>query len=148
MQGISPSSLGNQYAASVQGGGSPLNIMTPGSAGFQPQLQTPQAPNMPSKSPMSQINPPSPMLDQNGQPVGHPLINPPPPLPPHPVQNQVTLPIQDSDPNQPGIQIPATESELILKALDHRLKALSKIHLSAAQAAYEPGDGDEHFESS
>lgn len=42
----------------------------------------------------------------------------------------VTLPVQDQNPQQPGVQVPATEAELLIKALSSRLGLIGK-HESA-----------------
>lgn len=112
--------LQNALAQGMQSG-SPMNAQTPSAPGFDPGTQPPAQPPMPNQSPMSQIRP-MPGQVAGGQPQGQ--------------GQMMTLPVNDSDPNTPGVQIPASESELLIKALNDRLKSLSKIHTMAAQAAY------------
>lgn len=117
--------LATQLAQSMQSGQSPMNISTPGGPMQQQGLQAPSPTPMPDKSPMTMINPPQGMQVPTN-----------PQSPAQATGQDVTLPIQDANPQQAGVQIPASESELILKALDHRLKTLSKIHSMAATSAF------------
>lgn len=124
MQGSPQPSLMSQLSQSMQQGQSPMSVALPGSPTAMQGMSATPSP-MPDKSPMSQIHPPQGMQ----VPVN-------PQAPAQATGQDVTLPVQDTDPNQPGVQIPASESELILKALDHRLKTLSKIHSMAATSAF------------
>ena len=61
---------------------------------------------------------------------------PPQGMPQQGQEQMVTLPTEDRDQQSPGVQVPTSEAELIIKALDGRMKSLSKIHGMAAQAAF------------
>lgn len=99
-----------------------LDQNTAGSPNFDPSLQPPMPGAMPQGSPMTAMDSalhrahqrrgmpiPAQMSQASGQ------------------QGDVTLPIEDNNPQQPGVQVSPTEAELILKAMDSRLKHHSKI---------------------
>lgn len=108
-------SLQTQLAQGMMGN-SPMNIQSPSAPTYQPGLTTPLPPPMPDKSPASNF---TPTQMQQQPPQGMP-------------QDMVTLPIQDGDQQTPGVQVPETEAELILKALTHRQKSISKVQEMAA----------------
>lgn len=125
--------LQTQLAQSMQGG-SPMNIATPGSPTAMPGLQAPAPTPMPDRSPMSMMH--KPALQQAVQQSQMPQ------------QADMTIPgLQDQNPQQPGVQVPTSEAELIIKALDSRMKSISKIHEAVANNLYpappEPLQSDE-----
>lgn len=102
--------------------GQPLPT-SPQSASFQPSLVVPQNPPMPNKSPITSMHLQSAMARRAGQqqPDAVPQNATPSASP-----NQITLPAQDQNPQQPGVQVPLSEAELIIKALSDRLKHHTK----------------------
>lgn len=116
-------SLMSQLSNSMAQGGSPMNVQTPGSPQFDPSLQMPSPTPMPDQSISSQFSP-SQMQQQPPQGMGQQP------------QQMATLPIQDGDQQTPGVQVPASEAELIIKALGKRMQSLSKIHEMAAGTAF------------
>lgn len=120
-------SLMSQLSNTMATGQSPMNVQTPGSPMFDPGLISPNPSPMPNKSPMSMMH-----LQNHFKNTGMPL-------PPQLQQMQggqgqqplVTLPIEDQSQQQPGVQVPASEAELIIKAmtkhLDHKHKMEGKM---------------------
>lgn len=121
-------SLMSMLSSGMAQGNSPLNQVQQGSPNFDPSLQTPPNAPMPQKSPVSMMRL-SNAANQRGVDLSqHPqMMGAQAPAPAaQPQQPQMTLPVQDQNPEQSGTQVPLSEAELILKAMDSRLKHLSK----------------------
>jgi hypothetical protein len=128
---MDPQGLLGQINQSMSQGIPELGQVSSTSPNFDQQLQ-PNAPSpMPDKSPASMISPLHSALQRRGMPIPPQLAQ----------QNQgvgqVTVPngtpgVQDTNKQQPGVQIPASEAELIIKALTSRLGMLGK-HESAVR---------------
>ena len=99
--------------------------LSPQSPNFQGPLQAPQNPPMPNKSPTSAMHLTDALKRRNIDPGAIAQLT-------QSTQPQVTLPIQDQNPQQPGVQVPQSEAELIIKALTDRMKTLGK-HESAVR---------------
>lgn len=112
-------SLQTQLSQSMLSG-SPMNTMTPSAPYYDPSLQSPQPVPTPDKSPATNFTP-TQMQPQNQAPLP---------------QEMTTLPIQDGDQGQPGVQVPKSEAELIINALTHRQKSISKVQEMAAAHMY------------
>lgn len=105
---------GGLVRSMMNGSPSPLQ-QSPSSVGFDPNLQVPAYPQMPDKSPMTAI--PTHQMEQPSQQPTQQSQQP----------GIVTIPgVQDAAPQQPGLQIPLSEAQLIVKTLGARLNHLSK----------------------
>lgn len=133
-------SLMTQLNNSMQSGGSPMDVQTPGSPMFDPSLQTPSPTPMPQGSPMSQIHVTHPDLHAVLQKQGISPGGGDPAMQPNAAGN-VTLPLQDQEPQSPGVQVPLSDAQLIIKAMtkhmDHKNKIEAKV-LDAALPQPEP----------
>ncbi len=112
----------------MQQGVPALDQNTPTSPNFEPGMTTPSIP-MPDKSPATMMHLHSALQRRGINPASIAQLNN--------SNNSVTLPtqaIQDHNPQQPGVQIPASEAELIIKALSRRLEHRNKIEASVAKA--------------
>lgn len=131
-----PTSILGQISQSMASGQSPLNSISSSSPAFQPGLTPPSVP-MPDKSPASFIHR---AAGRRGMDLSnHPQLQAnfaQSPTPGAPVNSdpssftnpqQATLPIQDQNPQQPGVQVPISEAELIVKALNKRLDHHTKM---------------------
>lgn len=112
-------SLMSQLSQSMVQGLPPQSVQTPGSPGFDPSTQPVVSPQMPQGSPASLM--PSPGQMQQPQ-----------------AAQQVTLPIEDQNPQTPGTQVSITEAEKIISALEGRLKNIGSVEKMTAQAALPP----------
>ncbi len=125
-----PNTLIGQAAAAMNSGQPPLGQVSNQAPTFNSSLQVPPISPMPNKSPMSAIH--KALLRRNINPSTIPQLgtqnvgvgsNMPP--------TEVTMPqVQDTNQSQPGVQIPVSEAELIIKALTSRLGLIGK-HESA-----------------
>ncbi len=113
--------LATQLANSMQMGNSPLNVQTPGSPNYNPSLVTQQPTPMPQGSPASDF---TPTQMQQGQPMQ-----------PQTQEPQLTLPVEDSNPQAQGTQVSVSEAEKIIAALEGRLKNIGSVEKMTAQAA-------------
>lgn len=104
-----------------------LDQNTVGSPNFDPSLQPPMPSAMPQGSPMDAIHR---AFARRGKPVPAHLQAPQAPQaqPQQPdASGQVTLPIQDENPQQPGTQVQPSEAELLIKAITKRLDHHNKV---------------------
>lgn len=121
-------SLMARLTQGMQAGNSPMNTVTSGSPNFQPSLQSPTPSPMPNKTfhleaalKRRGMQLP-PQLAQQGEPQAQ--------------GGQVTLPnVQDINPQQPGVQVPLSEVELIIKALSKHLDHKNKMEAKVLEAA-------------
>ncbi len=132
---MNPTGFIGQLNRSMQADTPALDQVTGTSPNFDPSLATPAPSAMPDKSPATMmhlhgalarrgINPTSiEQLNQPEQAGGQPLV---------------TLPIQDQSPQQPGVQVPMSEADLIIKALSKRLDHRNKMEASVAKAMLPP----------
>lgn len=131
MPSFGPSPLGAQgdLARSMTAGQPAPMQQSPLSSNFAPNLVVPPPPQLPNKSPMSAMSPALQAAMQRGSQSTQ--------TPPAPQQNsqQVTLPVQDQNQQQPGIQVPISEAELIIKAMTERLKHTTKMEAHSSYAA-------------
>ena len=105
----------NPLAQSLQNRGLPLSVLaqSPASMGFQPDLQYPgSSPALPNKSPMTAMGqfmqstqPQAPQQPQSANPPGVPTVQP--------------------GMNAPQLKREKSEAEVIIHALNDRLKALT-----------------------
>lgn len=117
---MQPQSLLGQVTSSMASGQSPLNQISSSSPASQPGLMPPPQTPMPGND-YSVIH--KAAASRGMDLSGHPQLQPG-----QSQQSQgqdVTLPIQDNNPQQPGVQVPASEAELIIKALTGRMKTIS-----------------------
>lgn len=103
--------------------GAALSQDSPASAGYDPSLTVPSYPPMPQGSPVADMHLKAAMARRAGG--GQPAQPAPQSASQTPSQS-ITLPVQDSNPQQPGVQVNPTEAELIIKAMTDRMKHLSK----------------------
>ncbi len=125
-------SLMSQLTAGMAQGTSPMNTVTPGAPTYQPSLVPPQNTPMPDKSPTSAMHLHN-AFQRRGLPIP-PQLQTQATAQPSVSQggSQVTLPVEDQNPQQAGVQVPVGEAELIIKALTSRLQMLGK-HESAVR---------------
>jgi hypothetical protein len=118
-------SLMTQLTNTMSQGQSPMNVQTPGSPMYQPSLITPAPAPTPDRSPEAAMHLGAlhRYYEKNGMQKPSQLTSAPTA---QPGGSQVTLPVQDTNPQQPGVQIPVSEAELIVKALTKRLEHHSK----------------------
>lgn len=123
----------SQLNNSMQSGGSPMNVQTPGSPNYDPSLIAPSPTPTPQGSPMSQIHITHPDLHAVLQKQG---ISPADPNAPTPnAAGNVTLPIQDEEPQSPGVQVPLSDAQLIIKAMSKHMDHKNKIEAKVLDAA-------------
>lgn len=120
--GASPINSGGALSQSMAQGLSAPMQTSPQSVSFQPGLQAPQNPPMPDKTPMAMSPHLKAALARRGMPMPGAL--------PAPVSPQ-GMPQQGMQ--QP--QMPQSESDLIIKALDSRLKHITKKEAHESYAA-------------
>lgn len=112
---------------------------------FQPGMSAPTTP-MPDKSPASLIHgsPFHRALQRRG--IDMPTQAQMPATAQPNASGDVTLPIQDANPSQPGVQVPPSEAELIIKALTSRLHMLGKHESAVRDALLAPAQEQEASE--
>lgn len=120
--GSSPIGAQGSLARSMMSGQPAIDQESPLSAGFDPSLVVPQRPPMPNGSPMSAMSPAlKALVNQSQAPMGQlqqPVSSS--------QSNQVTLPVEDASPNQPGVQVQSSEAMKIIGAMEHYLKHITK----------------------
>lgn len=110
-----PNSIVGQLNRSINAGAPVLDQVSSSSPNFDSMLQPPANTPMPNKSPvtpleralhrrgMTNVQVPQQASQQATQGQGGP---------------EITLPVNDSNPNQPGVQVPASEAEKLIGALE------------------------------
>lgn len=118
-----PQSPIGQLNSSMQAGTPEISQVSGGSPNFDPSLVAPQNTPMGDKSPASEIHetPLHRALKRRGISIPPQLQSQTAPTP-----GMTTLPIQDES-AQPGVQVPTSEAELIIKALTKRMDHHSKV---------------------
>jgi hypothetical protein len=126
-------SLMSQLSQQMVSGGSPMNVQTPGSPGFNPQMQTPSVPN-PNRS-GGLLTPLHHALARRG--IDHTQI--PQLSGQQPSQGQPSAmqppPTAMAQPAQQGATIPVSETELILKSFEKHLSHRDKLQAKVLEAA-------------
>lgn len=135
---MQPTSVLGQLNQSMQAGTPTLDQVSGSSPNFDPNLQPTSPAPMPQGSPATMmhlhgalsrrgINPTSIQqlndAGQQGGSNGQPLV---------------TLPIQDQNQEQPGVQVPMSEADLIIKALSKRLDHRNKMEATVAKVMMPP----------
>lgn len=122
---MNPQGLLGQLNQSMQQGVPALGQVSGTSPNFDASLQ-PQPPTaMPQKSPATMMHLHGAAQRRGIDPASVQQLQPD-------ASGNVTLPVQDSNTQQPGVQVPVSEAELILKALSSRLGMIGK-HESAVR---------------